>query len=356
MAKSYLRLDDRRDPKWAYPGGTKENWNAPTIATFFADVMAPGLTPEEVEMGRSMFEGAFESMLAGAKLPEEVENDGTWAEAYATGCPEEPDAPPVRLLLRIPNNNTREKFPVVMYFFAAGMGGKPEYFAAEIASISKQLNCIVVAPQYRFHPENKQPKQLNDLHASYLWIAENADTYKMDADNVILSGYSIGGQMALGLAYRLKENGVCVRGVSALFPPCDDRGGGASSYITFGGENLGCEEVQMTWTSFFGTDRIALSALSPEIVPGHATVEELKGMPPIFMHAAESDPNRDDDITYCSKLLEAGVMCSLHVWPGVNHATFYSGAPHELKDRFLAEVLQNMSDMVNYDLRRPWNK
>ncbi len=356
MSKNYLRLDDRRDPKWAFPGGVRENWNAPTIATFFPDVMGPGLSQEEIDKGRIIFDGAFEAMLSGATLPEDVENDGEWLEMYAKATEEEPDAPDTRMVIRKPKHCDREKFPVILYFFAAGMAGKPEYFGAEIAGISKNLNAIVVAPHYRVHPENKQPAQLNDCYSTYKWVVENADKYNIDADNIVLSGYSIGGQMALGLAYLLKEKDIVVRGVSCYFPPVDDRAGGASSFITFGGENLGCEEVQMTWKSFFGDNRVALTALSPRIVPNHATVEELKGMPPVFMHVAESDPNRDDDITYCSKLLEAKVMCSMHLWPGTNHATFYSGGPHEMKNRYLAEITRDMSDMIENDLRRLWNK
>ena len=356
MSDNLLRLDDRRDPKWAYPGGTKENWNAPTIANFFPDIMGPGLTPEEIQRGRAIFEGAFEAMLSGAVMPEEITKAGEWREYFAPGCVEEPDAPPVRLHVRVPKERTSERVPALMYFFAAGMGGKPDYFDVEIATYSMALGCVVIAPQYRVHPENKQPKQLNDLHASYQWAVENADELGIDPENIVLSGYSIGAQMALGLAQRLKRYGITPRGISALFPPVDDRAGGVSSYITFGGDNLGCEEVQMTWNSFFGTNRIALSCLSPEIVPGHATVQELKGMPPIFMHASENDPNRDDSITYCSKLFEANVFCSLHVWPGTNHATFFSGGPHELKDRFFAEVTRDIAEMMKHDLRRPWNK
>jgi len=356
MENKLFRLDDRRDPKWGYPGDVRENWNNPTIATFFRDVMDPTLTPEEVKMGRAIFDDAFEAMLSGAVMPEEIVNAGEWGEHYAPGCPEEPDAPPVRLRVRVPKKRGSERVPAMLYFFAAGMAGKPEFFDAEVAMLSKELGCVVVAPHFRPHPENKQPKQLNDMHASYQWMVDNADELGIDPDCIVLGGYSIGGQMALGLAMRLKRYGLAPRGVFALFPPVDDRSASPSSLITFGGDNLGFAEVQMTWASLFGLDRIAVSSLTPEIVPGHASVEELKGMPPVFMHVAESDPNRDDSIIYCMRLFEAGVMCSLRVWPGTNHATFYSGPPHALKNKFFGEVIENISEMMKHDLRRPWLK
>ena len=71
-----INADDRRDPKWGLPGDVRANWNNPTIATFFADIMTPGLSQEEINVGRAMFEGAFESMLAGMTMPPELEAAG----------------------------------------------------------------------------------------------------------------------------------------------------------------------------------------------------------------------------------------------------------------------------------------
>jgi len=354
MAYEYMRVDDRRDPKWGFPGDVRDNWNNPTIATFFADIMTPGLTQDEIDMGRAMFEGAFESMLAGMEMPPELEAAGTWLEEWAPGCPEEPDAPLCRLHIRMPNVEDSKK-PCIMYYFAAGMGGKPDYFDVEIATYSAQLGAVVVAPQYRPHPENKQPSQLNDLHAAYQWTLDHAEELGVDPDRIVLAGYSIGAVMAIGLGFRLRRYGITPRGISAVAPPTDDRGLGASAIISYNHENLGCEEKEITWHSFYGATRVAQPALSPEIVPGHASVADLKGFPPVFMHIFESDPNRDEDIMFCQKLLEANVMTSMHLWPGTNHATFYSGPMYEMKARFYAEVTNDIKSMLENDLRRPWS-
>ena len=354
MPYDYMKVDDRRDAKWGYPGDVADNWNSPTIATFFADIMTPGLGQDEIDQGRAIFEGAFESMLSGLQMPPELEAAGEWQEHWAPGCVEEPDAPPCRLHVRVPKQRASERVPCVMYYFAAGMGGKPDYFDFEIATYSAALGAVVIAPQYRVHPENKQPAQLNDLHAAYQWALDNADELGIDPDNIVLSGYSIGGMMALGLAFRLARHGITPRGVSCIAPPVDDRGLGKSARISYAHENLGCEEKEITWHSFFGSTLVAQPALSPEIVPGHAEVEDLKGFAPVFMHIFESDPNRDEDLMFCQKLLEADVTTSIHLWPGTNHATFYSGPNYELKGRFYAEVTQNIKDMMDKDLRRPW--
>jgi acetyl esterase/lipase len=353
MAYDYLQVDDRRDPKWGLPGDVRENWNNPTIATFFADIMSPDLSEDEVLMGRAMFEGAFESMLSGNVLADELKEAGHWEDVMVPGCPEEPDAPLCRVHMRIPNNDEKNR-PCIMYYFAAGMGGKPDYFDTEIAQISAALNAVVVAPQYRVHPENKQPAQLNDCHAAYIYAVEHADELGIDPDNIALTGYSIGGLTALNVAMRLKRYGTTVRGMSVIAPPVDDRGLGLSARISYDGENLGCEEKVITWSSLYGIDRQAHPALAPELVPNHATAEELRGMPPVFMHIMESDPNRDEDLMLCQKLLDANVMTSIHLWPGTNHATFYSGPSYEMKDKFYAEIVSDLKTLTTYDCRRPW--
>jgi acetyl esterase/lipase len=353
MSYDVLQPDDRRDPKWGLPGDVRDNWNNPTIATFFADIMTPGLSQDEIDMGRAMFEGAFESMLSGLTLAPELEAAGHWEELWAPGCVDEPDAPLVRLHVRVPNTDTKNR-PCVIYFFAAGMGGKPDYFDTEIAQISAALDAVVVAPQYRVHPENKEPAQLNDSEAAYNYAIDHAEELGIDPDNVVCTGYSIGGMASIQLALRLKRRGITLRGMSVVAPPVDDRGLGLAARITYASENLGCEEKVITWHSLFGIDKHAHPALPPEMVPNHATAEELKGMPPVFMHIMESDPNRDEDLMFCQKLLDANVMCGIHLWPGTNHATFYSGPSYPLKDAFYAEIVNDLRTLTTYDCRRPW--
>lgn len=354
MSYEYERYDDRRDPKWGLPGEVQENWNNPTIATFFADIMTPGLTQDEINEGRAMFEGAFESMLAGMEMPPELEEAGKWREEWAPGCVEEPNAPLVRLHIRIPKNPPEGKMPYIMYYFAAGMGGKPDYFDAEIAGYSANLNAVVIAPQYRAHPEVKQPSQLNDLHATYQWALDHADELNIDTDKIILSGYSIGAMMALGITFRLRRYGITPRGLSLVAPPVDDMAKGPSARISYDHENLGAEEREITWHSFFGSLRVANPAVAPKIIPNHCSVEDLRGFPPVFMHIMENDPNRDEDIDFCSKLLAANVMTKINLWPGTNHATFYSGPMYDYKAKFYAEVNDDIKMMIEKDCRRPW--
>lgn len=54
-------------------------------------------------------------------------------------------------------------------------------------------------------------------------------------------------------------------------------------------------------------------------VPAPARATDLSGLPPAYVGSAEFCPNRDEDIDYALRLLQAGVSVELHQWPGTFH-------------------------------------
>lgn len=52
-----------------------------------------------------------------------------------------------------------------------------------------------------------------------------------------------------------------------------------------------------------------------------ARAVDLSGLPPAYIATAEFDPLRDEEITYTSRLLQAGVSVELHQWPGTFHGS-----------------------------------
>jgi acetyl esterase/lipase len=47
----------------------------------------------------------------------------------------------------------------------------------------------------------------------------------------------------------------------------------------------------------------------------------LSGLPSAYVSTAEFDPNRDEDIDYALRLLQAGVSVELRQWPGTFHGS-----------------------------------
>ena len=72
--------------------------------------------------------------------------------------------------------------------------------------------------------------------------------------------------------------------------------------------------MTMTWRHYLGS-----APATPYAAPARAA--DLSGLPPAFVATAESDPVRDEAITYALRLLQAGVPSELHQWPGTFHGS-----------------------------------
>ena len=59
------------------------------------------------------------------------------------------------------------------------------------------------------------------------------------------------------------------------------------------------------------------SEVSSYAAPARAA--DLAGLPSSFVDVGSVETFRDEDIDYAARLLEAGVQCELHVWPGGFH-------------------------------------
>ncbi|MFD1546139.1 alpha/beta hydrolase fold domain-containing protein, partial [Nonomuraea guangzhouensis] len=88
--------------------------------------------------------------------------------------------------------------------------------------------------------------------------------------------------------------------------------------------------VTASWRYYLGT-----AVASPYAAPARAT--DLSGLPPAYIATAEFDPNRDEDMGYALRLLQAGVSVDLHQWPGTFHGS-QAILSAEVSQRQLAEL------------------
>lgn len=52
-----------------------------------------------------------------------------------------------------------------------------------------------------------------------------------------------------------------------------------------------------------------------------ARVEDVSGLPPAYIDVGTVDLFRDEDIAFAQRLMQAGIPCELHVYPGAYHAS-----------------------------------
>ena len=228
--------------------------------------------------------------------------------------------------------------------------------AYPIEKLCEEHKCVGIVPIYRLSWQAKYPAAINDCHAAYKWMVDNADMLGIHPNKVVLSGSSSGGHLALATGFRLKRYGYDPRGIVTVSAQTDDR------------EKDGPSNYSGVWDSVEQHDGLlqymgrnfASNKVGPEAMPNHATVEDCIGYPPVFMHQSELDPDILNNVEFYTKLLKAHSFAEYHVYGGAHHNNgVFSvvkgvGEPNDYS-MLVGKIFDtNLEDCFRYDLRRPW--
>ena len=353
------------DPKWAHPELVEEGyWTMPVQLD---PRLSHTITPESAEEGRKWMIDFMNKMKADNPA---ADNSKYVESTHYTehGCPEEPDAPNQRIIVSKPRNmKPGKKYPAIFCISGGGMcnGGIAEIGLGCIPLYIEAMHTEVVTVcfDYRIAPATQYPGAVNDCHAAYLWMLENAEMLSIDTDNIVLFGGSVGGPLAICTAFRLKRYNWCggsmPRGLVLYVPVMDDVSPNTSFKYTFinpttelveGWESISCYN---NFKLYLG-DRFGDPTLSPEAMPNRMTREDVKGLPPVWIPAeTELECSRDSLYKFVQYLHEEQIFCDLHVWGGCGHGGTGNGGSY-LSQRVRTVVTGSLDDAVTYDFRRPW--
>jgi acetyl esterase/lipase len=342
------KILDISDPKWAHPEDA-DLWH-------FGETDLkedPILTLTDPNIPRDEKLKTIESMGVDSwsiPLDESLADVKTY---MAPGCPEEPDAPEIKVWVYTPKGvEITDKMPTMFYLFAGGMTlCMPR--VVPIEQLAARYKCMIVAPEYRNSVEAPYPASVNDCHAGYQWMIENAEMLHVDPDNVVLHGESTGGHLATCLPFRLRRYGYSPRGVVAAVAITDDREYLPSS--DFRGVDWTGESLRKSYYQWMGPENYASDSVGPEAFANHATVEDCIGYPPLFLHSCEFDPSSDYDREFAGKVKAAHSFVSYHCWGGMTHnINNLDGYQRAYNNRVQATIDADIMDCFTYDLRRPW--
>jgi len=174
------------------------------------------------------------------------------------------------------------------------------------------------------------PAGLNDCAAGVAWVRGNAARLGIDANRIVLSGDSGGGNLALATAMKLNREGgrKLYSGVYALCPfiagswPSPEHPSSTENNGIF----LNLHNNQFT----YGYGIEAFEARDPLAWPLFATEADVKDLPPVVISVNECDPLRDEGISFYRLLLRSGVRARCRQVMGTVHGTevFPSCAPN----------------------------
>lgn len=217
--------------------------------------------------------------------------------------------------------------PAIYHTHGGGMiiGGRMDGVEGFFGAIERH-DAVPVSVEYRLAPEFPDPYPVEDCYAGLVWTAAHADELGIDPTRILIGGGSAGGGLSTGTALLARDRqGPELIGQLLMCPMLDDRDTTVSTR-QIDGIGVWDRASNVTgWTALLG-DRKGTDAVSIYAAPARAT--DLSGLPSTYIDCGSAEVFRDEDVSYATKLWEAGVQAELHVWAGgfdgfemVTHAT-----------------------------------
>lgn len=228
-----------------------------------------------------------------------------------------------RILCRLHRPTPDPALPVIVYFHGGGWVWSSVDTHDRLArELARDSGCAVVSVDYALSPEAVFPQAIEECAAVARWLGEHGALWGLDPARMALAGDSAGGNLALGTALMLRDQGgPTLRALLAWYPVCD-ADFTRPSYQIFGpgGFMLTAERMRFYW-DVYAPD--PATRLNPLACPLRA---DLHGMPPTFVQLAELDVLRDEGEALATRLQDAGVPATLEIVPGVIHGFLRSSA------------------------------
>lgn len=224
--------------------------------------------------------------------------------------------PAVRVLVTTPTVGTLRR-PAVLHVHGGGMVvGSPQFEAFESGRLARELDAVVVSPDYRLAPEYPFPAALDDCMATLKWMCDHADELHIDPDRIAVMGSSAGGGLSAAVAQRSTDEGIGLRAQVLVYPMLDDRTALQDDHDGRGQFMWTPGSSRWAWSAYLG--RAPQMSDAPEYAaPARRT--DLSGLPPAWVGFGDLDILYDENVAYAERLREHGVPCELVVVPGMYH-------------------------------------
>lgn len=255
----------------------------------------------------AMLRSYMESMFADCQL------DAEFIPVHAGGVPAEwvlaPGADPDRRALYIHGG--------------AYTMGSPLSHRVITSKFSEISGGAVLAIDYRLMPENRRIAGIEDCRTAYRWILENGPDGPSPPKCLFVAGDSAGGNLTLSLIAWVRDQHLRAPDAAVALAPQTD--------ATFGSPSL---KVNLATDAMLGPMFAPLTKVPRSVLvwaglfqnrmrPCNPTISpvfgDLSNLPPLLIHASESEMLLDDSIRYFNKATSAGSPVTLQTWGHAVH-------------------------------------
>ncbi|MBD8034409.1 MULTISPECIES: alpha/beta hydrolase [Solibacillus] len=224
-----------------------------------------------------------------------------------------------------------QNMPCFVWFHGGGMVfGNPDDSIPYVIDFVHNFQAVVFIPQYRLAPEHPYPAALEDSYETLTWIYRHANALNIDPNKIIVSGGSAGGNLALAVALKARdEKGPQIAGILPLYPMLDAKE--RPFHEKFASPAIwNNEKNRHSWDAYLGNMKI----IPPYASPLYANVERL---PPIYTFIGTHDLFYEEVYEFVNKLRQAHIDVQFDIYKGCIHGFDLEEIPiaREAKKRLL---------------------
>lgn len=205
--------------------------------------------------------------------------------------------------------------PALLFFHGGGFTiGSIETHDRACRMLAIGGDCLVYSVEYRLAPEHRFPAAQDDAFDALAWLRREAPALGVDAERIAVGGDSAGGTLAAACAIHARDLGWPLALQLLFYPGLASWQDSESHRRLARGYLLDDDLIQ--W--FFGNAlRDARDRADWRFAP--LAAEDLRGVAPAWIAAAEYDPLSDEDRLYAQRLRDAGVPVHFEQYDGMIH-------------------------------------
>jgi acetyl esterase/lipase len=196
------------------------------------------------------------------------------------------------------------------------------------AYLAQKMSLRILMVDYRLAPQHPFPATLDDCARAYGWLIKLG----ISAQNIVVAGDSAGGNLTLTLLLKLRDRGEPLPAAAVCLSPVTDL---TQDKIHPGYRDplLPTQAMQFYTRSYVGNN----DAHNPFISP---VFGDLRGLPPLLIHAGEDEILRDDAVRIEELARTAKVDVRLEIYSRMWHVWQLNLA--------LPQAVQSLDDIAHF--------
>ncbi|MDO4303243.1 MAG: alpha/beta hydrolase [Bacillota bacterium] len=208
-------------------------------------------------------------------------------------------------------NRAHMKKYVILYCHGGGYSTGSSLYARTLTTkLASSTSMDVLSFDYRLAPENPYPAAVEDAMKAWDYLM----LLGYGARDVIVAGDSAGGNLALSLVLKLKqEDRLLPRGLVLMSPWTDLTSSGKSHGSRAEVDPvLDAEYLERMITNYAGEKELADPFISP-------LFGDFKGFPPVYIQVGDNEILLSDSVMLHKKLIQANVSAKIDIFKGMWH-------------------------------------